>query len=74
MCKKLIIGIHSLILIFNFSIYSAEVTIEWNDIRQTIDGFGASDAWLADDIMMHRDKSEMLDALFCQERGAGLSI
>ncbi len=50
------------------------VTIEWHNVRQTIDGFGASDAWFSDEIMQHPDRDEILDLLFSRRQGAGLSI
>jgi O-glycosyl hydrolase len=49
-------------------------TIDWNDPKQNIDGFGASDAWYVDEIMQHPDKDAMIDLLFSKENGAGLSI
>ena len=69
--------IYLILIVLLVSIFTAKtqtVTVEWNDVRQRIDGFGASDAWFADEIMQHPDKSEMLDLLFSRESGAGLSI
>ncbi len=56
------------------SVYAQTVAVRWNELRQPIDGFGASDAWFADDIILHPDKTEMLDLLFKRDGGAGLSI
>ena len=51
------------------------VTVEWDDVRQTIDGFGASDAWFADDIAAHPQRGQIMDLLFkTSGTGAGLSI
>jgi glucuronoarabinoxylan endo-1,4-beta-xylanase len=50
------------------------VTVEWDDVRQTIDGFGASDAWFADEMQRHPQSAAILDALFSTTSGAGLSI
>ncbi|MDZ7723287.1 MAG: FlgD immunoglobulin-like domain containing protein [candidate division KSB1 bacterium] len=56
------------------SLYAQNVIIEWNTVHQTIDGFGGSDAWFADDISIHPDRDALLDLLFSRESGAGLSI
>ncbi len=67
--------IFSLLLIgLSFILGAQTVTVDWNDVRQTIDGFGASDAWFADELITHPDRSELLDLLFSTETGAGLSI
>ena len=49
-------------------------TVSWADTRQTIDGFGASDAWFADETQRHPRAAEILDALFSTSEGAGLSM
>jgi glucuronoarabinoxylan endo-1,4-beta-xylanase len=48
-------------------------TINWSATRQTIQGFGASDAWYGDEIMAHPDREELLDLLFT-DQGINLSI
>ena len=50
------------------------VVVGWDDVRQTIDGFGASDAWFADEMQRHPRGGEILDALFSTDGGAGLSM
>lgn len=52
----------------------ATATINWTSVRQTIDGFGASDAWYSDEIMNHPDREQIMDLLFSTTSGAGLSI
>ena len=69
--------IYLILIVLLVSIFTAKtqtVTVEWNDVRQRIDGFGASDAWFADEIMQHPDKDQILDLLFSREKGSGLSI
>ncbi|MDA3961331.1 MAG: hypothetical protein PF961_11120 [Planctomycetota bacterium] len=56
------------------SVMALESTIEWDQQRQRIDGFGACDAWFADEIMTHPDREQLLDLLFKRDGGAGLSI
>ncbi len=46
-----------------------DVTIEWADVRQTIDGFGASSAFFGD-----RITDEIADKLFDAKKGIGLSL
>jgi O-glycosyl hydrolase len=56
---------------------AAAVTINWNDVHQTIDGFGASGAFGQANYLKNMSdpaKSTILDALFSQTTGAGLSI
>ena len=50
--------------------------IYWNDVRQTIAGFGISSAWTVDDLMKFPEPSrtEILELLFSQSSGAGFSI
>ena len=62
------------IALFSFLTYGLQGTINWNDVKQRIDGFGASDAWFSDEIMEHPKHGEMLDLLFKKDGGAGLSI
>src|SRR6185436_1518249 len=53
------------------------VTVTWSDVRQTIDGFGASGAFQRATYLMNMtepSRSQILDALFSQTTGAGLSI
>ena len=53
------------------------VTVTWTDVRQTIDGFGASGAFQRATYLMNMtepNRSAVLDALFSQTTGAGLSI
>lgn len=54
--------------------HTQEVTVGWSEVMQTIDGFGACDAWYTQEIMTHPDRDEMLDVLFGRDGGAGLSI
>lgn len=49
-------------------------TVQWENTQQSIDGFGASDAWFSDEIITHPDKDAMLDLLFKKDGGIGLSI
>jgi glucuronoarabinoxylan endo-1,4-beta-xylanase len=56
---------------------AAGVTINWTDVHQTIDGFGASGAFQRSTYLMNMTepaRSTILDALFSQTSGAGLSI
>ena len=56
---------------------AAGVTVTWTDVRQTIDGFGASGAFRRATYLMNMtepNRSAILDALFSQTTGAGLSI
>lgn len=48
--------------------------INWNDERQTIDGFGVSDGWIAKHLQVHPDKEAIMDLLFSRNGGAGFSI
>jgi glucuronoarabinoxylan endo-1,4-beta-xylanase len=47
----------------------AAATVNWNDVRQTIDGFGASSAWMWGTI-----PQTALDQLYSTTSGAGLSL
>ncbi|MGC1377606.1 MAG: glycoside hydrolase [Anaerolineales bacterium] len=70
----LLLGISSL----NFPARAATgVTVTWTDVHQTIDGFGASGAFQRATYLMNMtepNRSAVLDALFSQTTGAGLSI
>lgn len=46
-----------------------DVTVDWNDVKQTIDGFGASSAFFGDNI-----SDEIADQLFDAKKGIGLSL
>lgn len=72
MLKRILILIF--VLIIQMNLFSQTVTVEWDSLRQRIDGFGACDGWFSDEIMQHPNKDEMLDLLFKREGGAGLSI
>ncbi len=54
----------------------ATITIDPTDVRQTVEGFGASGAWWAQDIGGWEDETRqtIVDLLFDQESGIGLSI
>ena len=47
----------------------AAATVNFNDVRQTIDGFGASSAWMSGTI-----PSAALDQIYSPTAGAGLSL
>jgi glucuronoarabinoxylan endo-1,4-beta-xylanase len=52
-------------------------TVYWEDVRQEIDGFGASGAFQQPKHLMNfpePQRSEVLDLLFSTEKGSGLSI
>lgn len=55
---------------------NSSVTVNWNDTKQKIDGFGASSAWIAGAIQAYpiTTRTQLLDALFSPTNGAGLSI
>jgi glucuronoarabinoxylan endo-1,4-beta-xylanase len=56
---------------------AAGVTLSWNNVHQTIDGFGASGAFQRATYLMNfpePQRTAILDALFSQTAGAGLSI
>ena len=58
-------------------IFSQTVTINWDQVRQEIDGFGASAAFRqADDLKAFpvAERTKILDLLFSQTSGIGLSI
>ncbi len=55
------------------SVSAQNINVEWNDPRQSIDGFGASSAWMGDDIYDHPNRTQILDLLFTNT-GASLSI
>ena len=51
------------VAVFFFSVYGLEGTVNWNDVKQRIDGFGASDAWFSDNILEHPQHRKMLDTI-----------
>jgi|GEM_PF-1009268 len=55
---------------------SSSVTIDWNNEKQVIDGFGASQACdvYADQIYNFAKRDEVMDLLFSDDGGIGLSI
>jgi glucuronoarabinoxylan endo-1,4-beta-xylanase len=56
---------------------AAAVNLNWSSIHQTIDGFGASGAFQRATYLMDfpdPQRTAILDALFSQTSGAGLSI
>jgi len=46
-----------------------DVTVSWSDVKQTIDGFGASSAFFGDNIT-----DDVADQLFDAKKGIGLSL
>lgn len=69
--------IMQIILPCNLTVYAAsDVSINWNDLKQEIDGFGASQAAdvYADAVYNLAARSEVMDLLFSQTNGIGLSI
>ena len=46
-----------------------DVTVSWSDVKQTIDGFGASSAFFGGNI-----SDETADRLFDAKKGIGLSL
>jgi glucuronoarabinoxylan endo-1,4-beta-xylanase len=54
----------------------ATVTINWNDVLQTIDGFGTAQAGEASSLYdwPEPSRSQILDLAFSQEKGIGLTI
>jgi glucuronoarabinoxylan endo-1,4-beta-xylanase len=46
-----------------------DVTVDWSDVQQTIDGFGASSAFFGDSI-----SDEVAEQLFDAQKGIGLSL
>ncbi|OME80231.1 hypothetical protein BK120_20635 [Paenibacillus sp. FSL A5-0031] len=55
---------------------ASDVTVNWNDVKQEIDGFGVSQAGWSDAIydLAEPARSEVMDLLFTQDKGIGLSI
>jgi glucuronoarabinoxylan endo-1,4-beta-xylanase len=55
---------------------AADVSINWNDVKQEIDGIGVSQAGWSGAIydLQEPARSEILDLLFTQDKGIGLSI
>ena len=62
------------LLLSTIAASAQNVTVEWNNERQHIDGFGVSDAWFADDIRDHTYADSLMDLLFDQNKGIGLSL
>ena len=48
---------------------SHDVTVSWSDVRQTIDGFGASSAFFGQNLT-----DDQADQLFDPKKGIGLSL
>lgn len=55
---------------------ASDVTVNWNDVKQEIDGFGVSQAGWSDAIydLAEPVRSQIMDLLFKQENGIGISI
>lgn len=55
---------------------ASDVTINWNDVKQSIDGFGVSQAGWSDAIYDLEEpvRSQIMDLLFKQDTGIGVSI
>jgi len=55
---------------------ASTTTVSWNDVKQTIDGFGASSAWVAGSIraLPSDTRTGLLDLLFSPTSGIGLSM
>ncbi|MDR9854194.1 glycoside hydrolase [Paenibacillus sp. VCA1] len=55
---------------------ASDVTVNWNDVKQEIDGFGVSQAGWSDAIYDLREpaRSEVMDLLFRPDIGIGISI
>ncbi|UVI28501.1 glycoside hydrolase [Paenibacillus spongiae] len=55
---------------------ASDVTVNWNDMKQEIDGFGVSQAAWSDAIydLSEPVRSQVMDLLFTQETGIGASI
>ncbi|MDA3731930.1 hypothetical protein PBV87_10610 [Niameybacter massiliensis] len=79
--KKLLVGclVSSIILggMNGSAVYAAsnpQVTVEWNNVRQQIDGFGITQEEECTYVMNEPYRSEVMDLLFSQEKGIGLSL
>ncbi|MEG0692547.1 MAG: hypothetical protein RR444_05640, partial [Oscillospiraceae bacterium] len=53
---------------------SGSVTVEWNNVRQVIDGFGFTQEEECTYVMEEPYRSEVMDLLFSPEKGIGASI
>lgn len=53
-----------------------DTTVRWNDEKQTIEGFGGSSAWFADNWLAFPEprRSEFVETLFSPTKGIGCSI
>jgi glucuronoarabinoxylan endo-1,4-beta-xylanase len=72
-----IILICMFIILSNSFTFAQTITINWNDVRQEIDGFGGSAAFRQADNLKkfpQASQTEILDLLFSQTTGIGLSI
>jgi len=70
--KKHVLTIGLLFLVF--AVNAQSVTVNWNNEQQTIDGFGACDAWLSDEMEDHAKSQEIMDIFFKSGSGIELSI
>lgn len=57
-----------------FAKVNADIVVDWNDIRQEIDGFGVTQDEECTYAMQEPQRSEVMDLLYSQEDGIGLSI
>jgi glucuronoarabinoxylan endo-1,4-beta-xylanase len=79
---RIILALLAVALVLNLrppsSAFAAStVTLDWNNVHQTIDGFGASGAFQRAAYLMNfpePQRTTILNALFSQTSGAGLSI
>jgi len=62
------VTIDNLTLVMTFPT-SAQCTVNWNDVHQSIDGFGASSAWTAPSL-----SDSQADMFFSTNNGIGLSL
>lgn len=58
---------------FSRSAAGADVTLQWNNEEQTIDGFGVAQAGWSDYLYAHRKRNEIMDIMFGQN-GLRLNI
>ncbi len=62
---------------FQTTAYAAsttEIVIDWNDIKQEMDGFGVTQEEECTYVMQEPVRSEIMDLLYSKENGIGLSI
>ncbi|MEG1687705.1 MAG: hypothetical protein RR276_07470, partial [Angelakisella sp.] len=57
-----------------FAAATTEIEIDWNNVRQTIDGFGVTQEEECTYVMQEPARSEVMDLLYSQTGGIGLSI